>query len=184
MLFVFVSWFDPSLLLALFSASSSSAAQRCMHLLRSSQRLATRFVRSCSFVCCSSLNVCQYCCSISLIHIYICYAPHAPTFSYVYTKIPTKHRLSWAGGEATNTFQLSGPDFFNFQLSNFWDVAFQLPGFPTCQLPNFPTFKHSNIPTFLGLTLESWKVRPGIVGMLERWKVGMLERWKVGMLES
>ena len=84
--------------------------------------------------------------------IYIYMLP-PPTFSYLYRKIPTKDRLSWAGGEATNTFQLSGPDFANFQLSNLLDVTFQLPGFPTFHLPNFPafhwpTFQHSNFPTF------------------------------------
>ena len=63
------------------------------------------------------------------IHIYML-PPHAPTFSYLYRKIPTKNRLSWAGGEATSTFQLSGPDFSNFKLSS------------------FPTFQHSNFPIF------------------------------------
>ena len=45
------------------------------------------------------------------IYIHICYPPrpHAPTSSYLYRKIATKNRLSWAGREATNTFQVSGP---------------------------------------------------------------------------
>ena len=97
-----------------------------------------------------------YICMCTCTYVCIYMLPHAPTFSYLYREIPTRNRLSWAGGEATNTFQLPGPDFSNFQLSNFLDLTFQLPNFPafqlssfpTFQVSNFPTFQHSNVPTF------------------------------------
>ena len=149
--------------------------------------------------------MCMHTCIHVYVYIYIyihmhMLPPYAPTFSYLYRKIPTKNRLSWAGGEATNTFQLSGPDFCNFQLCNLtsglpYFPTFQLPNFPTFQLSNFPTFQLSNIPTFQLSNFPTFQhsnfFGPNF-GILEskahkNWKVGMLESsvrnsWKVGEL--
>ena len=125
-----------------------------------------------SFCLCDFMSVFVSWQPSNALQLYTHIPPHAPTFSYLYRKIPTINRLSWAGGEATNTFQLSGPDFSNFQLSNFcWTL---LSNFRASPLSNFPPF---NIPPNFGM-LESWKVRRN------NWTVGMLESWNVGMLES
>ena len=122
-----------------------------------------------------SMYVCMYVCVCMHIYIYICYPPPVPTLPYLYKKIPTKNRLSRAGGEATNTFQLSGPDFSNFQLSNFFGRSFPTSG----QLSNIPTFQPSNSSGNNFGMLESLAQK---IGKLECWNVGKLECWNVGKL--
>ena len=90
-------------------AISLSGREKCMRICMRMRLRIYGCIRGCT--CVAHVHVRKSVRVYICVYMYIYTYMLPPPFSYLYRNILTKNRLSWAGGEATNTFQLWGPDF-------------------------------------------------------------------------